>query len=209
MPWCALGAGILWFGWFGFNGGSSLAANGVGVVAFANTHLAAAAAAMAWVVAEWLFRGKGTMLGLATGAVAGLVGITPASGFVTPLSALLVGAITSWVCYWFVSHKEKFGYDDSLDAFGVHGVGGTTGAILTGVFAYQALGLAPYRDGLISHATLVFRQVVGAGITIVYAFVVSLILFKIVDATMGLRVRPGAEDTGLDVELHGESGYSL
>ncbi len=209
MPWCALGAGILWFGWFGFNGGSALAANGVAAVAFANTHLAAASAAMAWFAAEWVFRGKGTMLGLATGAVAGLVGITPASGFIAPLSAILLGAITSWVCYWFVSHKEKFGYDDSLDAFGVHGVGGTMGAILTGVFAVQALGLTPFREGDISQGDLILRQIAGAGITIVYAFVVSLILLKIIDAMLGLRVRSEAEDTGLDVDQHGESGYSL
>ncbi len=209
MPWCALGAGILWFGWFGFNGGSALAANGVAAVAFANTHLAAASAALAWFAAEWIFRGKGTMLGLATGAVAGLVGITPAAGFIAPFSAIVLGAITSWVCYWFVSHKEKFGYDDSLDAFGVHGVGGTTGAILTGVFAVQVLGLAPYKDGLISQGTLILRQIAGAGITILYAFVVSFILLKIIDAILGLRVRADAEDTGLDVDQHGESGYSL
>lgn len=209
LPWCALGAGILWFGWFGFNGGSSLASNGVAVVAFANTHLAAASAALAWVVAEWVLRGKGTMLGLATGAVAGLVGITPAAGFVAPFSALLIGIITSLVCYWFVSHKERFGYDDALDAFGVHGMGGTTGAVLTGVFAVPTLGLAPFRDGLISHGTLIFRQIAGAGITIVYAFVVSFILLKVIDLTMGLRVKSGVEDTGLDVDLHGESGYSL
>ncbi len=209
LPWCALGAGILWFGWFGFNGGSSLAANGVAAVAFANTHLAAASAAMAWVLVESVMRGKGTMLGLVTGAVAGLVGITPAAGFVAPISALWIGIITSMVCYWFVSHKEKFGYDDALDAFGVHGVGGTTGAILTGVFAVQSLGLAPYRDGLISYGTLVFRQIAGAGITIAYAFIVSFILLKVIDLTLGLRVESRAEETGLDVELHGESGYSL
>jgi Amt family ammonium transporter len=209
MPWCALGAGILWFGWFGFNGGSSLASNGVAVVAFTNTHLAAAAAAMGWFCAEWIWRGKGTMLGLATGAVAGLVGITPAAGFVTPGSAILIGALTSLVCYWFVSRKERFGYDDSLDAFGVHGVGGTTGAILTGVFAFQPLGLPLFLNGDISQATLIMRQILGAGVTLAYSFVISLILFKVVDAILGLRVRPETEDSGLDVDLHGESGYTL
>lgn len=209
MPWCALGAGILWFGWFGFNGGSALASNGLAVVAFSNTHIAAAAAALAWFSAEWILRGKGTMLGLATGAVAGLVGITPAAGFVTPISAIFVGGITSLVCYFFVSKKESFGYDDSLDAFGVHGVGGTTGAILTGVFAYQPLGLALFLNGEISKGTLIMRQVLGAGVTILYAFVASLILLKVVDALMGLRVSPDAEDSGLDVDQHGEGGYTF
>jgi Amt family ammonium transporter len=209
MPWCALGAGILWFGWFGFNGGSALAANGVAVVAFSNTHLAAASAALTWFMLEWILKGKGTMLGLATGAVAGLVGITPASGFVAPFSGILVGIITAAVCYYAVSLKEKFGYDDSLDAFGVHGVGGTVGAILTGVFAYQALGLPLYMNGEISHGTLILRQILGAGTTLVYSFVVSLILFKVVDVVMGLRVSSDSEVAGLDLELHGEGGYSL
>jgi Amt family ammonium transporter len=209
MPWCALGAGILWFGWFGFNGGSALASNGIAVLAFTNTHLAAASAALTWIVVEWIRRGKGTMLGLATGAVAGLVGITPAAGFVLPVSALLIGAITSLICYWAVSVKEKFGYDDSLDAFGVHGVGGTVGAVLTGVFAYRALGLPLFAEGEISHGTLIVRQILGAGVTLIYSFVVSLILLKVVDAVMGLRVSPDSEISGLDLELHGEGGYSL
>ncbi|MCA9410616.1 MAG: ammonium transporter [Candidatus Omnitrophica bacterium] len=202
LPWCVLGAGILWFGWFGFNGGSALASDGVAVLAFTTTHLAAATAAFTWLAVEWFFRGKPTMLGVATGAVAGLVGITPAAGFVSPGSAILLGAITSCVCYWFVSKKESFGYDDSLDAFGVHGVGGTVGAILTGVFAMELA------DGM-SRGKLIGLQALGAGVTIVYSFVVSLILLKILDAWIGLRVDPDTEVSGLDVNIHGESGYTL
>ena len=202
LPWCALGAGILWFGWFGFNGGSALAADGVAVLAFTTTNLAAAAAAFTWMVVEWFFRGKPTMLGVATGAVAGLVGITPAAGFVSPGSAILLGAITSCVCYWFVSRKELFGYDDSLDAFGVHGIGGTVGALLTGVFAMELA------EGM-SRGKLIGLQALGAGATIIYSFVVSLILLKIVDVIVGLRVDADIETTGLDVNIHGESGYSI
>lgn len=208
LPWCALGAGILWFGWFGFNGGSALASNGVAAVALVNTHIAASSAALFWLILEWVLRGKATMLGVATGAVAGLVGITPAAGFIAPFSALILGAITSAVCYWFVSNKERLGYDDALDAFGVHGVGGTVGAILTGVFCVSALAIGPFAKGEISQATLIFRQFAGAGVTLVYSFVVSLILFKAIDVFMGLRVSGETEDTGLDLDQHGESGYS-
>jgi Amt family ammonium transporter len=154
---------------------------------------------------EHFWRKQGTMLGFATGAVAGLVGITPAAGFVSPLGAVVIGAATSCACYLFVSKKEKLGYDDSLDAFGVHGVGGTVGAILTGVFCLQPLYLG---EGDIDRAGLIVKQVAGAGVTIVYAFIVSFILLKIVDATVGLRVPEDVEETGLDVSLHGESGYT-
>ena len=205
LPWCVLGAGILWFGWFGFNGGSALASNGVAALAFTTTHLAAATAALTWLALEHFLRKQGTMLGFATGAVAGLVGITPAAGFVSPLGAVVIGAATSCACYLFVSKKEKLGYDDSLDAFGVHGVGGTVGAILTGVFCLQPLYLG---EGDIDRAGLIVKQVAGAGVTIVYAFIVSFILLKIVDATVGLRVPEDVEETGLDVSLHGESGYT-
>lgn len=208
LPWCVLGAGILWFGWFGFNGGSALGSNGVAVVAFTTTHIAAATAALTWLGLEHFIRKQGTMLGFATGAVAGLVGITPAAGFVSPMGAVVIGALTSCVCYIFVSKKESFGYDDSLDAFGVHGVGGTVGAILTGVLCVPSLGLAIFKDGDIARGELIVRQVAGAGITIVYAFIVSFILLKIVDATVGLRVTPSEEDSGLDVSIHGESGYT-
>ncbi len=209
LPWCALGAGILWFGWFGFNGGSALGSNGIAVLAFTTTNLAAATAASTWVLVEWFFRGRPTMVGLATGAVAGLVGITPAAGFVTPGGAIVIGAVTSAVCYWFVSKKESFGYDDSLDAFGVHGVGGTVGAILTGVLCAQTLGLSGFADGEVSRGTLVGLQVLGAAATIIYSFVVSLILLKIIDAVIGLKVDPDTEVAGLDVNIHGESGYSI
>lgn len=149
------------------------------------------------------------MLGLATGAVAGLVGITPASGFVSPGSAIIIGAITSCVCYWFVSRKESFGYDDSLDAFGVHGIGGTVGAILTGVFCMQSVGLSQFAAGEISRGKLIGLQTLGAGVTIVYSFVISLILLKGLDIIVGLRVTEDTEVSGLDVNIHGESGYSI
>lgn len=209
LPWCALGAGILWFGWFGFNGGSALASDGIAGLAFATTNLAAAAAAATWFILEWFFRGKATMLGLATGGVAGLVGITPAAGFVAPGSAILIGAAASAVCYWFVSKKESFGYDDSLDAFGVHGVGGTVGAILTGVFCVRELGLDGFAAGEVTRGTLVGLQALGAAVTMVYSFVVSWFLLKVVDSLVGLRVDPDTEIAGLDVNIHGESGYTL
>lgn len=204
MPWCVLGAGILWFGWFGFNGGSALASNGVAVLAFTTTHIAAATAALTWIVLEAFLRGKATMLGFATGAVAGLVGITPAAGFVAPVGAIIIGIVTTVICYWFVFMKERFGYDDSLDAFGVHGVGGTVGAVLTGVLCAHSLALGEFTRG-----NLIFRQVLGAGVTIVYAFVVSMILLYVVDLVVGLRVDSESEETGLDVSLHGEGGYTF
>ena len=209
VPWCALGGAILWFGWFGFNGGSALASNGVAALAFTTTHIAAGTAALTWLLLEFYLGGRGTIVGFVTGGVAGLVGITPAAGFVNPAGAVAIGAITSCACYWFVSKKESFGYDDSLDAFGVHGVGGTVGAILTGVFCVRSLGLEVFSSGEITRGGLVLRQVVGAGVTIVYAFVASLVLLKIVDMVVGLRVDPDTEIAGLDVQIHGESGYTM
>jgi len=204
-----IGTGLLWFGWFGFNGGSSLAADGLGVAAFVNTHVAAAAAMLAWVFAEWVQRRKPTALGAASGAVAGLVGITPGAGFVNVSGALAIGIITSLVCYVAVIYiKAKMGYDDSLDTFGVHGVGGTVGALLTGVFAVKVFDVGA--DGLLAgNPALLLAQFKGVGATWVYAGVVSAILLFIVDKTLGLRVKSTDEDAGLDLSQHGEEGYAF
>jgi Amt family ammonium transporter len=200
-----IGTSILWFGWFGFNGGSSLAANGQGVLAFVVTNTAAASAALAWMFIEWKHRGSPTALGAASGAVAGLVGITPASGFVGPLSAIAIGVGTAAVCYFFVMMKGRFGYDDSLDTFGVHGVGGTVGALATGIFA-SAVG----KLGLIhGNPAQLGIQAVGVLATIAYAGIVSFILLKILDATMGLRVTSTEEIAGLDLTQHGETAYHI
>jgi Amt family ammonium transporter len=204
-----LGTGLLWFGWFGFNGGSSLAANGVGVAAFVNTHIAAGVATMAWLLIEWAHRGKPTALGAASGAVAGLVGITPAAGFVNPMGAIAIGALVAAACYFAVIYKGKLGYDDSLDTFGVHGVGGTIGAILTGVFCTTAVNSAG-KDGLLfGNPGQLVPQLAGVGVTWLYAAVVSAVLLFIIDKTMGLRMKSSDEETGMDVTQHGEEGYVL
>lgn len=199
-----LGAGILWFGWFGFNGGSSLAADSVAVSAFVVTHIAAAAAALSWAAVEWFHRGKASILGLASGLVAGLVCITPASGYVTPMSAILMGLVVSPVCYFMVAiAKAKLGYDDSLDAFGVHGVGGTLGAVLTGIFTNPVVAGAP-AAGL----KQVLAQSIAAAVTIVYSVIVTLILGIVIDKLIGLRVNEDDEIAGLDLSQHGEVGFN-
>ncbi len=204
-----LGAGILWFGWFGFNGGSALASNGLAGSAFVATHLAAAAATLSWCLAEYVARGKASVLGAASGAVAGLVAITPASGFVAPLPAIVIGAGAGALCYWAVNLKHKLGYDDSLDAFGVHGVGGSFGAIATGLFASKAVNSAG-ADGLFyGNAALLWPQLVGVVVTIVYSFVVTFVILKVIDALVGLRVAEQEEITGLDLTQHGEVGYNM
>jgi Amt family ammonium transporter len=204
-----LGAGVLWFGWFGFNGGSALASNGLAALAFSNTHLAAATGAVAWGMIEYLRIKKVTMLGVASGLVAGLVAITPAAGFVSPMAALIIGIAAGAVCYGGVMLKGKLGYDDALDAFGVHGVGGAAGAILTGVFAAKAFNPAG-ADGLLRGGTGVFvTQLIGVGAAAVYAVVVSFIILKVLDITVGLRASADEESEGLDAALHGESGYEL
>jgi Amt family ammonium transporter len=205
-----LGTGLLWFGWFGFNAGSALAANGLAAYAFVNTHVAAGTAMLAWVIVEWALRGKPTALGAASGAVAGLVGITPAAGFVNVGGALAIGAITGIVCYFaVVSLKAKLGYDDSLDTFGVHGVGGTVGAILTGVFATKAVNSAG-QDGLLAgNAQQLMNQLIGVGATWVYAGVVSAILLTVINLVMKLRMTPQDEEVGMDVAEHGEEGYVM
>jgi Amt family ammonium transporter len=204
-----LGAGLLWFGWFGFNGGSALASNGLAALAFSNTHLAAATGAVAWGLIEYARIKKVTMLGVASGLVAGLVAITPAAGFVSPMAALIIGIAAGVVCYGGVMLKGKFGYDDALDAFGVHGIGGALGALLTGVFAAKAFNPAG-ADGLLRGGTSVFvTQAIGVGAAAAYAVVVSVVLLKVIDMTVGLRATADEESEGLDAALHGESGYEL
>ena len=205
-----LGTGLLWFGWFGFNAGSAGGSGALAASAFIATHFAAAAATLAWLFAEWAFNGKPTALGAASGAVAGLVAITPASGFVTPMSALAIGAIAGFICFWSTSSlKRKFGYDDSLDVFGVHGVGGTAGAILTGVFASAAVNPAGTNGLLNGNPKQLLMQTLAVGTTWLYAGVMSFVLIKIVDAVIGLRVSEEDERLGLDQTQHGEIGYNF
>jgi Amt family ammonium transporter len=205
-----LGAGLLWFGWFGFNGGSALGANAVAVNAFLTTHVAAATAAVTWCVLEAFHRGKASALGFASGAVAGLVGITPACGFVDVGGALGIGVTVAAVCYGAVFVKARFGYDDSLDAFGVHGVGGFWGAIATGIFCVTSL-TADGGGGLIDAGNVqrVWVQFIGAAATFGYAFVVTFILARVLDAVMGLRVGEEDERMGIDLTGHGETGYDM
>jgi Amt family ammonium transporter len=199
-----LGAGILWFGWFGFNAGSALSAGGSAAGAFVTTQMAAAAATLGWAGAEALQRGKASVLGAASGAVAGLVAITPAAGFVSPAAAVVIGLVAGGLCYFAVNLKHRLGYDDSLDVVGVHGVGGTWGAIATGIFAsVGAEGL------LLGNSGQLWIQVFSVLVTMVYALVVTFVLLKVVDAVIGLRVAEEDEITGLDLSQHGETGYNL
>jgi len=199
-----IGASMLWVGWFGFNAGSAVAANGGAGMAMAVTQIAAATAAVSWMVVEWIFRRKPSVLGIISGAVAGLVAITPASGYVDPFGALIIGLAAGLVCYWgAVVLKPKMGYDDTLDVFGVHGLGGITGALLTGVFAVEAIGGTP---GLLEgNAGQVLIQLEGIIATIVYCAIVTFIILKVVGAIMGLRVDEESEVGGLDYSLHGET----
>jgi Amt family ammonium transporter len=210
IPMSVLGAGILWFGWFGFNAGSALGSGELAGSAFMATNLSAAAGMLTWGLAEVLTGHKPTVLGAASGAVAGLVGITPAAGFVGPMPALAIGAITGVLCYFGLKLKSRFGFDDALDVVGVHGVGGTTGAILTGVFASLAVNSAG-ANGLLSGGgvALIGKQFVGVGATIAFSFVVSFIILKLLDSTMGIRVDAETEAVGLDVAEHAETGYEF
>ena len=213
-----IGACLLWVGWFGFNAGSAVAANGLASNAFVTTHFGAAAAALGWLLIEWIRLGKPTVLGGISGAVAGLVGITPAAGFVTPMSALIIGFIAGVVCFIAVTEvKKRLGYDDSLDAFGVHGVGGFTGAILTGVFANSAINTV-FKDeagnalpsGLLEgNSKQVLNQLIAAVIAIVLGMVASWVILKVVDLLVGVRATGEDETVGLDVSQHGEEGYNL
>jgi Amt family ammonium transporter len=204
-----VGAGMLWVGWFGFNAGSELAADGVAGMAMLVTQVATAAAALTWMFFEWASHGKPSALGLVSGAVAGLVAITPASGFVGPLGAIVIGLASGFFCYFaVVKIKRSMGYDDSLDVFGVHGVGGIVGAILTGVFIDAGFGGAGLPEG-VSLGGQVWKQIVGAGVTIVYCAAVSFVILKLVDMVIGLRVSEEQEQEGLDLVLHDEQGYNL
>ena len=202
-----LGAGLLWFGWFGFNAGSALASNESAALALVNTHLAAGAAALSWAIVEWIKQGKPTALGVASGLVAGLVCITPAAGYVGPISAVVMGLVVGPVCYGAVMLKGKLGYDDALDAFGIHGVGGALGAILTGVFAAKAWGGT---DGLIGGDThLLIENGIGVLAAAAYSITITFAILKLIDATVGLRVSNDEEIEGLDTTLHGEEGYHM
>ncbi len=209
LPMTILGAGLLWFGWFGFNAGSALGANALASSAFTATHLATCAATLSWLGAEWIHRGKPTTLGAASGAVAGLVAITPASGYVGPMSAIVIGLIAGVICYLAVLAKPKLGYDDSLDVVGVHCVGGIVGALLTGLFASKLVNPAG-GDGLFfGNPGQLVTQIIAVGVTIIYSFVISYGLFWMLDKTMGLRVEVDDEVAGLDISQHQETGYSL
>jgi Amt family ammonium transporter len=218
VPYVMVGAALLWVGWFGFNVGSNLEANGFATLVFTNTLLATAAATMAWMFGEWVFKGSPTMLGAASGAVAGLVAITPACGWVGTMGSIAIGAAAALICLWAVTWlKHKLGYDDSLDVFGVHCIGGITGALLTGVFNSPALGGTDVYDYVAnaypdpskySIADHVISQAWGVGVTILWCGIVSLIAYKIVDLTIGLRVTEEQEREGLDTVSHGERAYN-
>lgn len=208
IPMTVLGAGLLWFGWFGFNAGSALGANGLAGIAFVTTNTSAAVAALSWMFVEWLHRGKPTLLGAASGAVAGLVAITPGAGFVTPLASLFIGLVGGAICYFAVSVlKGKLGYDDALDAFGCHGVGGMWGALATGIFATKTINPAG-ADGLFyGNAAQLGIQAVGVVVTIVLAAVATFIILKVVGIFTKLRATSEEEEVGLDLSMHGEEAY--
>ncbi|MCS7145588.1 MAG: ammonium transporter [Nitrososphaerota archaeon] len=199
-----LGAALLWFGWFGFNAGSALGSGGLASSAFMVTHLSASAAALTWTVAGWIHKGKPSSIGAASGAVAGLVAITPASGFVGPLSAIVIGAVAGILCYIGVNVRAKFGVDDSLDVWGVHGVGGTWGAIATGIFADASINPAGANGLLLGNPALLGAQLIGVAATWAYAGLMTFIIVKVVDSLLGLRVKPMEEMIGLDITQHGE-----
>jgi Amt family ammonium transporter len=209
LPMTVLGAGLLWFGWFGFNAGSALSAGALSTMAFVATHTSAVAATTIWVIIEWLHRGKPTMFGAATGSVAGLATITPASGFVGPMSALIIGLAAGSVCYVALNMKTKFGYDDSLDAFGVHGIGGIAGTFATGLFAQTIINPSGNNGLFFGNHQLLMSQMIAISVTAIYSFIVTAIILKVLDKITGLRVSAESEESGLDVSQHGESGYSF
>ena len=209
LGYTIVGASMLWVGWFGFNAGSELAADGTAGMAMAVTQIATATAALAWMFAEWISHGKPSVLGIASGAVAGLVAITPASGTAGPMGALAIGAASGVGCFLGATKlKRVLGYDDSLDAFGVHGIGGIIGALLTGVFASASLGGAGLAEGM-TIGSQVGLQAIGVAATVIYTGIVSLILLKLIDVSIGLRVSDEQETEGLDISLHDERGYNL
>jgi Amt family ammonium transporter len=210
LPFTVLGAALLWFGWFGFNAGSALAADGIAANAFVTTNTATAAAGLAWALIEWWHNGTPTVLGVATGAVAGLVAITPACGFVNPMNAMFIGIIVAMVCYLAVAViKGKLGYDDSLDAFGVHGVGGTVGTIATGLFAEKAVNAGGANGLLFGNAHQLVVQSLSLLATITFAVIMTFIIFKIVDAIIGMRVEEKNEIIGLDLTQQSEAAYTV
>jgi len=209
LPMTVLGAGLLWFGWFGFNAGSALSSGGLSTMAFVITHTAAVTATLVWVIIEWIHRGKPTMFGAATGSIAGLATITPASGFVGPMAAIAIGAAAGGFCYLSLSLKPKLKFDDSLDAFGVHGVGGIVGTIGAGLFAQKAINAAG-ADGLFfGNPRQLLVQLISIAIVAVFSFVVSMVLLKLIDWTIGLKVTDEEELMGLDLSQHEETGYQL
>lgn len=208
IPMVIVGAGLLWFGWFGFNAGSSLGANGLAAVAFVNTNTATAAAALAWLLVEWLHHGKPSSIGAASGAVAGLVAITPAAGFVTPLASLVIGLGGGFICYYAVAvAKAKFGYDDALDAFGIHGIGGTWGAIATGLFATKGVNELGANGLFYGDSSLLGKQLIAVGVTYAVAIVSTFLILKVIGLVVPLRATKEEEIAGLDESLHGEQGY--
>ncbi len=209
LPMTVLGAGLLWFGWFGFNAGSALSSGELATMAFVTTHAAAVAATLTWIFIEWYHRGKPTMFGAATGSIAGLATITPAAGFVGPMPALIIGIAAGLLCYTALNAKTKFGYDDSLDAFGVHGVGGALGTVMAGVFASVAVNSAGADGLLLGNARQLAVQAGALAAVAIFSFAVSMVLLKIIDAAMGLRIHGDDETEGLDISQHGESGYYL
>ena len=209
LPMTITGAALLWFGWFGFNAGSALACNGLAANAFVVTHVASAAAALSWIFIEWIHRGKPTTLGAASGAVAGLVAITPGSGFVGPLSAIIIGGLGGLICYGGVLMKTKLGYDDSLDVVGIHGLGGTWGALATGLFASTKINPDGANGLFFGNAFQLWIQVVSVAATMVFAFLMTLIILKVVDLLVGLRITKEEEQKGMDISLHNEAGYGF
>ena len=209
LPFTVMGASLLWFGWFGFNAGSALAANGLAAHAFMTTNTATAAAALGWMFTEWSSRGKPTVLGAASGAVAGLVAITPAAGFVTPMAAIIIGAVAGFICYSACNLKSRLGYDDSLDVVGVHGVGGTWGALATGVFATKLVNDAGGDGLLYGNPKQLGIQFLAVLVTWVLGFVMTTVILKVLDGVMGLRVTDEEEAAGLDLSQHSETAYTL
>jgi Amt family ammonium transporter len=210
LGYTLMGASMLWVGWFGFNAGSELAADGVAGMAMAVTQIATAAAALSWMFVEWGKHGKPSALGIASGAVAGLVAITPASGAVGPMGALAIGFASGVGCFFASTLvKRLLGYDDSLDVFGIHAIGGIIGAILTGIFCAESLGGAGFGDGINSIGSQVKVQSLGVGATLLYTGIMSAIILKVIDGIMGLRVSDDEEMEGLDLALHNERGYII
>jgi Amt family ammonium transporter len=210
LPTVAIGTGLLWFGWYGFNAGSALAMNEVAVSAFLATNTAAAAAATAWFLLEWKRNGTPTVFGIMTGSIAGLATVTPAAGFITPWSAMIIGILAGVICFYSVAvMKSKLGYDDSLDAFGVHGVGGILGSLFVGIFATKTVNSAGADGLLYGNAQQLLTQAIGVGVTIVYTIAATVAIYKLVEFLTGVRVKSHDEDIGLDLSQHRERAYTI